>query len=177
MPTPVPKASSFPRSLEMFLVCAMVGRQLLQAVSYQRRMWIGESKPLRHVFHHGGHRAFEIGELPVGEPHPAGGADGHDRVAFQPQHGPGRAEAAASVRRACWHPAGSCCAPRTSAWMPGIGHAEGVQDRGVGRIGVHLILGAEHRQAVHQAAAPHQPRLARRGASVGDVGSVEQIPG
>ena len=50
------------------------------------------------------------------------------------------------------------------------------QHGGVGGVGVHLVLGAEHGEAVHQPAAPDQAGFAGAGFALGgDVGSVKNL--
>ena len=67
---------------------------------------------------------------------------------------------------------------RSSNWTPSGVNAERRQNRRVGGVGIHLVLGAEHRQAFHQPAAPYQARLARlRVALGGDVSAVKKLGG
>src|SRR6266545_2630630 len=84
-PTPEPKASSLRKSLEMESSRAMAGsvapRRVVPAQNVDGAIETGG-----HVLDLRGDRAFQIGELTVGQLYARGGADGENRVAFAPQH-------------------------------------------------------------------------------------------
>src|SRR3974390_491295 len=82
-PTPEPKARSLRKSLEVSsrAMCRSVApRRVVPAQNMDRTVETGG-----HVLHLAGDGALHVGELPVGQPHARGGADGEDRVAFAPQ--------------------------------------------------------------------------------------------